>query len=513
MVLTTIFLYIAPMRSCFILTLIILLSGCELGTDPATRVSPNYNLLGACEPSDNAYVAAVVAESLCGTIAVFENRETQRGRKVELNVMVLPAVSSVVKPDPIFLLAGGPGQSAVDVGPFLFSRLRVLRQERDVVLVDQRGTGESNSLKCDLDESEFDLLGLSIDEAMDMQVDALRACLADYDADPTLYTTSIAMDDLNEVREILGYRDINLIGISYGTRAGQVYLRRHEDSVRTLTIDAVVPMDVAIPENVALDAQAAFDALVADCTNQPACNAAFPELREQFNAVVDKLKQPDQQLAISHPRTGEVATTSMAPQLISRLIRSILYDRNLSRLVPLAITEANKGNFQILTTIAYAFTGDSMNMSTGMMMSVLCAEDMIRRPAEKVTPEFDNPMLEVLDRVCPFWPTGTIPEDFDIPVTSDKPVLVTSGVLDPITPPRYGEMVAQHLSNAEHIIVAGVGHGTLTSGCMPDILADFIETADPKALDTTCSTNLSRPPFFTSFAGPVLELNEQEANP
>jgi pimeloyl-ACP methyl ester carboxylesterase len=479
---------------------ILLLQGCELGTDLETKVTPNYHLLSPCEKPEAAVIFEVMRESLCGTISVFEDRSATTGRKIDLNVMLLPATTSTVQPDPIFFLAGGPGQSAVETGPYLFARLHKLRKDRDIVLVDQRGTGESNSLACEIDGSAMENLSLSIAEAAELQLANLEKCLSTYDADPALYTTPVAMDDLDEVRRELGYDKINLIGISYGTRAGLVYLRRHEESVRSLVLDAVVPLTMPIPKNVAVDAQSAFNQLLIDCESQPDCAETYPDLAEHFQALANKLPIT---VTINHPKTGVPFTAKIDPHLINRLVRAVMYDRTLSRLLPLAIEEAFNGNYTTLSTLAYTLTGDDSHMSTGMMASVLCAEDMKLVDAPNNTLGFDNALYESLAPVCEFWPTGSVPEEYFEAVVSDVPVLLTSGVLDPITPPKYGWEAAATLSNSEHIVVRGVGHGTLVTGCMPDVINDFLTGLDLTSINISCTSNISRPAFFTSYAGAV----------
>lgn len=489
----------------------ILLSGCELHVDPSSEVAPNYTLLSACDKPENSLLANIIEESLCGTISVFEDRSTMSGRKIDLNIMLLPATTSVVRPDPIFFLAGGPGQSAVSSGPSLFYRLHKLRRERDIVLVDQRGTGKSNSLACELDISMLEQLNLTIDEVTALQLEKLKKCLPEYDANPALYTTPIAMDDLNEVRETLGYDKINLLGISYGTRAGLVYLRRHGDTVRSAVLDAVVPMTMAIPENIAIDAQSAFNKLLEDCERQPGCQQAYPDLGIHFKDLVKRLEISPEEIAITHPRTGVVTSGTIDPLLISRLTRGIMYDRTLSRLLPLAIEEAFKGNYQPLSTLAYTMNGEDNQLSTGMMVSVLCAEDMKLVHSPNNAADFDNPLYHLVAAACEFWPAGSVADDYFTPVTSDVPVLLTSGTLDPITPPRYGWEAAATLSNSEHLVVPGVGHGTVIAGCMPDVVSDFFDKPDPRNVKATCSMNLHRPPFFTSYAGALQKDLERDS--
>ncbi len=489
------------------ITLACLLAGCSGNSNSnvggSKAVSPNYHLLSSCPKPENASIAAIISEALCGSISVFEDRESRSGRKINLNVMVLPATTRGLSPDPIFFLAGGPGQSAVDTGPYLFSRLYKLRRERDVVLVDQRGTGESNSLACQVDAAEIEQLGQTIEEMMSIEIGRFKECLQEYDANPALYTTPIAMDDLNEVREILGFDKINLLGISYGTRAALVYIRRHEASVRSAVLDAVVPLTMTIPANVAIDAQSAFDRLLMDCQAQPGCAAQFPDLGQHFRDLVQRLTNNPGVATISHPRTGEPISSRIDSRAINRLVRGILYDRTLSRLLPFSIEAAYEGNFQPLISLALSMVSEDTTISNGMMASVLCSEDMQRVTESRDSPDFDNALYEALLPVCEFWPKGKIEPNYFEAVKSTVPVLLTSGTLDPITPPKYGWEAAATLSNSGHIVVSGVGHGTVATGCLPELLHEFFVNPDPNQLDEGCTTNLSRPPYFTSLAGPV----------
>ena len=311
------------------------------------------------------------------------------------------------------------------------------------------------------------------------------------------------MDDLNEVREKLGYEKINLYGISYGTRAALVYLRRHEPTVRSMIIDSVVPLTMTIPKNVALDAQSSFAILVEDCKSQPGCNEAFPDLHNHLRELVQRLQNSPEEVSVLHPRTGIMMTGPLDPVLIGRVIRSILYNRTLSRLLPLAIEEAWAGNYQPMSTLGYAFTGDEdeLGMSMGMMASVLCSEDMTLISEPNHTDDFDNAIFQMLKPVCKFWPKGDIPPSYFDAVVSDVPVLLTSGELDPITPPKYGTEAALTLSNSRHLIVAGVGHAASVNGCLPKLMNTFLEDIDPTNLDASCANKLKRLPFFTSFAG------------
>lgn len=470
----------------------------------AVVASPSPDLLTPCQQEVHASIQYLVDKSLCGKIEVFENRDSSSGRKISLNVMVIPARISKPAPDPIFFLAGGPGQSAVSTGPYVFRQLTALSRDRDIVLVDQRGTGRSNSLACNSSFSG-DTFSVTLDEALAGQLGALRECLTTLEADTTQYTTPIAMDDLNEVRQILGYDRINLIGISYGTRAALVYLRRHPATVRTMILDAVAPTTMVIPANVAADAQSAFNLVIKDCNQSPSCQAAFPNLSEHLDALINRLKAEPELIHFTHPMTGKRLEAYLEAPIINRIIRSVLYDRTLSRLLPLAIEEVYKKNYTPFVTFGFLNTDEDMAISTGMMASVLCAEDMQLQRKTTTAAQFDNPLMEILTSVCTFWPHKTVDPDYFQPVTSDAPTLLLSGMLDPITPPRYAKEAHAFLSNAEHIIVPGAGHSTLLNGCVPRIVEQFIESASMQGISTSCTENILRPPFFTDFAGAIYE--------
>ncbi|MCZ6501458.1 MAG: alpha/beta hydrolase, partial [Gammaproteobacteria bacterium] len=276
-------------------------------------------------------------------------------------------------------------------------------------------------------------------------------------------------------------------------------------------LDAVVPLTMAIPKNVAVDAQAAFDKLLVDCHEQSGCARAYPHLEDHFRELVTRLEVAPEEVTVFHPRTGEASTGIVDPLLINRLVRGVMYSRTLSRLLPLAIEEAFAGNYQPLSTLAYTLTGDGSELSTGMMASVLCSEDMKLTDSANDTRDFDNALYTVLAPICEFWPTGTVPEAYFTPVSSDVPVLLTSGKLDPITPPKYGWEASLTLNNSEHVVISGIGHGSITTGCMPDVVNDFINDPNPRKLNAGCTVNLRRPAFFTSYAGPLdSQENSQE---
>ena len=196
---------------------IFILSGCN-----QSQAIPAIDKLKPCTGYDTP------VDAYCGTLKVYENRATKQGRQIDLNIVVLPALRSDAQPDPLFFLAGGPGQGAAKLAKVVRTIFQRVQNDRDIVLVDQRGTGKSNPLDCNSDDDSLQ----AFMETNEQMLERLKACQAKYDADLTLYTTPIAMDDLDDVRAFLGYDKINVYGGSYGTRAALVYMRQHGDRVR-----------------------------------------------------------------------------------------------------------------------------------------------------------------------------------------------------------------------------------------------------------------------------------------
>lgn len=442
----------------------------------------------------------------CGTFSVPENRASGQGRRIALNIVVAPALRRDAAPDPLFVLEGGPGAGAASLAGDRLAMFRRFRTDRDLVFIDQRGTGRSNRLGCEPPIEEMD--AVSSDDTKTLA--RLRECLASLDADPRLYTTSIAMDDLDDVRRHLGYERINLWGGSYGTRAALVYLRQHEASVRSVVLDGVAPADMRLPLHAARDAQRALDRLVADCAADVACHTAFPRLAADVASLFARLEAEPPVVTGVHPRTGAPLRAPLSRRDAALVIFRALYVPELASLLPRVLTEAAAGRYEGLLALGFSSppAGDERDLAFGMHLSVVCAEDLPRiSAAERVTAGggfLGTAMFDAQYAACSFWPTGDVPEGYYAPVTSSVPVLILSGADDPVTPPTWGDHVAPHLSKSKHIVVPGAGHITLMRGCVATIVERFIDAASVDGLDAACTGALTRPPFFVTPTGPVL---------
>jgi pimeloyl-ACP methyl ester carboxylesterase len=442
-------------------------------------------------------------DAYCGTLAVYENRQTRQGRQIQLKIIVLPSLGTVTNPDPLFFLAGGPGQGAARMSHAVREMFRSVQRDRDIVLVDQRGTGGSNPLNC---RSNANSLG-DLTESDEAVLARLKKCLDGYDADVRLYTTNIAMDDLDDVRAHLGYERINLYGGSYGTRAALVYLRQHGTRVRSVVLDGVAPMDMRLPVFVARDAQRALDKLLADCDADVACRTAQPGLLGRIRGLLARLEQKPPRVRLTHPRTGVPEEVTIEPRVVASIIFGALYNPLTASLVPQLVARAERDDFQGLFALGLASEGAEENMSLGMQLSVVCNEDVPNVTSEDYTREgahtvFSGYLLSGQLKACAMWPRSPVSAAYYEPVASDVPALVLSGELDPVTPPGWGESVAKHLRNSQHITMPATGHGVIGTPCGSRLIRDFIDSGSLTGLDISCVKDSKRPPFFLTPAGP-----------
>ncbi len=477
-------------------------------------------LATSCEPShqtplggSNAltlvpcFVEGARVPAKCGTLRVPEDRNKrpeENGRTIDLQVVVIPALAQEPSKDPIFFLAGGPGQAATQIVGFALSAAERLREKRDFVFVDQRGTGHSNGLFC---EALPDNVPLAEHFEPEFDVESVKRCRDDQNADLRMYTTSIAMDDLNEVRKALGYQTINLWGISYGTRAALSYLRQHEGSVRAVVLDGVAPLSMRLPVTLAKDAERALNQTFEDCANEPTCRAAFPNLKERFQSFIAKLDQTSITTTVEHPIHGAKEELTIDKKTFVGALRGMLYSAEIAALLPLALDRAIRGDFQTFIALAHEMGSSvSRSMATGMFLSVVCSEDSpFIAPGEieeeaKGTVFGPDAALEI-EKACSLWPKGDVPKSFRDPVVSDVPVLLLSGALDPVTPPSWAENAKGTLRRSVSATFSGTGHNTTVTSCARRVVSNFLLSGTEQGLDTSCAESLVRPPFFATFAG------------
>jgi pimeloyl-ACP methyl ester carboxylesterase len=416
--------------------------------------------------------------------------------RIELHVTVAPAFREAAKPDPLFVLAGGPGQAGSDVLPLLNAAFRKARATRDIVLIDQRGTGLSGKLDCP-SKPGADNQGEAAAEA------EIRACLQSVKAPLSAYTTEAAARDIEQVRIKLGYGRINVWGGSYGTRLGQAYARAFPNSVRSLVLDGVAAPDQIIPAG-GRDGQAALDAMFKLCAADSGCARAYPDLRAEFASLLDRTGKGIA-LSIVNPRTAEPLQMTMSSRRFLGTVHSILYATPDARRLPFLIHSAYLGRwepFVARSNLASDIAGDSAT-SLILHLAVVCAEDLPRLTPQLLAEDTRDaflgaPMVERLSNLCPLAHVRSVP--FVAPSQIEAPALLLSGALDPVTPPRRAEAAAHFMRHAQQLVVAAAGHGVSTLGCAPRLLREFLDQP-ARPVDAACLKEIAAPTFQLGSAG------------
>ena len=454
--------------------------------------------LNPCEPR------GIPGPAKCGTFEVFENRATRKGRKISLNILVLPATGDKREPDPFFYFAGGPGSGSTEDAPGIAQIFAKLREHRDLVFVDQRGTGQSHALDCTL----FDPKNPQSYFEHFFPLEDIRKCRAELEAkaELKLYTTTIAMDDIDEVRAALGYDKINLFGASYGTRAAMVYLRQHPKHVRTVLLQGVSPTNMYLPGDYPLQTERALQGVLAECAADATCNQAFPNIKNETKAVLERLiKGPvDVEFPVSGV-PGPIKVT-LSRNLAAEAIRYMLYNAGGAARVPLVLHQAAEGNYAPLAQNAFRFRRNLVGTgSNGMYLTVTCAEDIpwVKRnegESERFsqTTFLGDYRLQQQREACALWPRATVESDYFKPVRSDVPVLILTGEWDPVTPPANGDFAARSFPNSLHVVVPHGAHGLGGLDgldCIERLITAFVEGGTIKGLDTSCVKNIKRKGF------------------
>ncbi|WP_133181909.1 alpha/beta hydrolase [Shewanella decolorationis] len=467
------------------------------------------NAVNPIPPTNTCYVEGVSDRLNCGFVTVPENPNKPDGKQIQVHYVVLPAVKNVNHEEALLAIAGGPGQSAIDNAASFDSMLNKVRQQRDILLIDQRGTGRSNLLNCDAGEQS--LLAFN-DDNVDSLVEAQKCRDQFPDTDVTQYGSLNAVKDFEAVRAHLGYKKLHLYGISYGTRMAQLYMRLYPEHLATVTLDGIVPMQQSVLE-IGSAIERGFDLLFKDCQETAACHAEFPELKAEFDQVVARLTEGPVMEQVHDPVTGEKTLLTLTRAKFYGAIRMALYQTNVRALVPHAIHQAAKENYQPLLGL-YALTTDGAGMAMGMHASVVCGEDIHRiTPAmreQAKTSYVSKTMLESLEASCSVWKVPPVDASFSEPIKSDIPTLLLSGEIDPATPPSWGELAMEKLTNAKHLVAPYATHGVAYQSCANNLVAELVRTGSVKDLDGECLKKDVRRSFYLN-ASSVEPLATEDA--
>lgn len=441
----------------------------------------------------------------CGTMLRPQNPDDPGSPEITLRIAVVPALNLNPANDPVVPLAGGPGQGAVQFYSAYAVAFEPARRNRDILLVDQRGTGESSRMDCPV-EDEILAGEYTVEETIRFTND----CLDQLPHNPAWFTTSVAVSDLEAVRNALGYSALNLYGVSYGTRVAQHFARRYPGSTRTVVLDGVVPPQLALGPEIATESQQAVENILERCATDAGCNERFPGVQASFIAIVEQLRAEPQQLSVPNPSTGRPEDLSFGAAEFAGAVRLLVYTPNSIALLPLLVHEAANGNLVPLAS-QYLMTMMALadSLALGMHNSIMCNEDVpfydrTTIDYEAIEASYMGVLqVEALEAMCSVWPEGPVDDEFKVALATNIPVLLLSGDADPITPPRYADLAMVDLDNARHLVGRHQGHGQIAVGCTRRIVADFIETADLDGIDTDCLDRSFVMPFFLDFSGPA----------
>jgi pimeloyl-ACP methyl ester carboxylesterase len=403
------------------------------------------------------------------------------------------------------MIAGGPGQSALESYPMVHAAFADARRNRHVVLVDARGTGGSHPLKCEDPQGRS-----SVMDEDDASPEAARAfaerCRDELarSSDLRYYTTSDHVRDLELVRARLGVPQLNLVGVSYGTRVAQQFAKRFPAHTRTVTLDSVVPNSLALGQEHARNLEAALQQQFAQCVADPACKRNLGDPARQLAEVRARLKAGDlPTVRYRDPTTGEWRDEVPEFGHLAILLRLYAYQPQAAAMLPLLVHDAANGHYEgLLAQSRMIYSSVSGAIMHGMQLSVMCSEDDAELSVDAADAEsvLGSDFIAVAKAQCAVWPKGPRPHDFNQPLTGALPVLALSGEFDPVTPPRYADAVVKALPNGRHLVLPGQGHSVLGIGCMPKLFAQFVEGADAKALDASCLKRLKpTPPFAGNY--------------
>ncbi len=480
--------------------------------------SASFSSAAATLTAKPCSVSGIDGPARCGTLQVWEDREARKGRKIGIHFVVLPASEPGAAKEAVAFLTGGPGQAATDSASPVAAQLAKVRKTRDLLFMDQRGTGASNPLPCK--SAKPARLQTYLTEFYTPADVARCARKLRARADVTRYGSAPAMDDLEELRAALGYERLDLFGVSYGTRAALVFLRRHPEHVRAVLMHGSAPTDLRYPLTVPPDAQLALDGVFADCARDPGCHAAFPDPAADLEKSLRALDKGPVRAPVLDPENGEMTAVLLARDRYTEALRALAYDAGSASLIPVVVHRAAAGDFGPAAEEELAWRRAIEGDSRGVHLAVTCAEDVdFIEPPEAVAAaqgSFMGPWRAADQKAaCAVWPHRKLERSFLDPVRSEVPLLIMNGEDDPATARYHAERLLRGFPNGRLVVIPGAGHavGGLVGiePCYDDVVSRFIDTADARGLDASCIARVHRPPFPTAFPGGKVVRLEPES--
>jgi pimeloyl-ACP methyl ester carboxylesterase len=446
-------------------------------------------------PTSHCRLPDVTQPARCGALSVLENPQRPDGRRLAIHFAVIPAASAKALSDPIVVLMGGPGEKAIESASLYVGKLRSLLADRDLLLVDQRGTGQSAPLECHL----FSPADPAASARDFFPRAAVSRCVARLEktADLTRYTFPYFANDLEQVRRALRYGSLNLFAGSYGTRAAQAFLRQYPQSVRTAYLGSPVPIDAGGPLAFARTEQTALDHTFERCAADVTCRTAFPNLREEFQQLIRRLDAGEVRVQVQ----GAPGPVVLSRGRVAEWVRSQLYRPRDAAALPWLLHRAYAGDWSPIINNMLSDARDAdQDLSFGLFFSITCSEDVPFVNEKDVAAVSDTFLgdyrLRQQQAACSLWPRAKLPQDYRQPVISSSPTLFITGDLDGGTPLWFTERVAQGFSNHVTIVVHGQGH-TEWSECVARKYEQLVRSGSVRGLNSPTCPPIPLPPFKT----------------
>lgn len=429
----------------------------------------------------------------CISLTVPLDYAAPKGETIAISVAIAPATTARPKPDPLFVFAGGPGQAATGMGPWLTSAFAPARRERDIVLFDIRGTGLSTPIDC-----PFTLT--SEKNGGEALADDAAACATKAGSKTSFLSSTEIVQDIERMRAALGYSKINLWGGSFGTRVSQHYARRYPAHVRAAVLDAATPVDSSIFETAPRYGQQALERLFRDCAEDKACATTFPDLKDAFARILDRAASNPALLNAIDPRSGKPSKTLIDRDAVAGIVRGALYSGHYRAVLPFAITQADTGNFSPLLALGTStseWSAETMSLAT--MLGVICPEDYSRaRNAATSTGFMQDSYIRTFSAACSNWPHKPIPRIMLEAFNTNIPALVISGAADPVTPTASGAATLRMFASSVHVVIPNGFHTNSGSKCIADLIGEFLKDPNKGARDHACVAKITKSRFMLS---------------
>jgi pimeloyl-ACP methyl ester carboxylesterase len=434
----------------------------------------------------------------CVTLDVPRDYDQPNAGSLKVTAVIIPASTGRPSPDPVVLLAGGPGQPASSLAGLLPALIGEARKTRDVVLFDLRGMGLSESLNCPgMDQLSLVEPDTPVADTMAQMEKFARECLARYGDKALNHTSREAVEDLERFRQAMDYPALNLWGGSFGTRIAQHYVRAYGQHTRAVVLDAAAPVGLSVLASGAMSPDRSLEAVVSACEKDTACAKRYPSFRADIAGVLARLDAGPVTGVAADPVTGKRGGFALDRLVVGNAIRVSLYSKSTAELLPFAIAEAAKDNWGPILSMAGAVFDEQLSM--GAQFSALCAEDWRQAdalaPAERTGKLMRDGYYRFFSPACAVWPIDPLPPEMLKPFKSNVPALVLSGAYDPVTPPELGEQAVAQFAKGHHLVVPNGFHGNSTPRCLARMIGEFIETLSPPP-DEDCIVRLPSLHFF-----------------